>query len=93
MTSPHRALYVAWQSQLSRAIYPIGQLVDRKEAPRFEFAYIQGAQEAANDGFEKLLDFPDHSRLYHSDHLFPLFNNRLMQATRSDYEEHLVRPE
>jgi hypothetical protein len=88
--SPH-ALFVAWQSQENRAIYPIARLVHRDQAPRYEFVYVRGVLDAEKHGFTPFRELPDTRQIYWFDELPPLFTNRLMPRSRPDFLEHIAR--
>jgi hypothetical protein len=92
MREEKQILFVAWQEPEGRGIYPVGRLTVLEKSPRFEFVYIQGAMDAQRDhGFEPFLAFPDLTKVYRSDELFPFFQNRLMPESRPDFFEHLQR--
>lgn len=57
----------------------------------YEFAYIGAAKRAESQGFRPLVTFPSMESVYRSTQLPPLFSNRLMSASRSDFAEHLSR--
>lgn len=80
----HRVLFVAWQDPATRRIYPVGRLLDHGDAPRWEFAYIQAAREAALAGFLPFLGLRDLDVTYRSVELPPFFANRLMPKNRPD---------
>jgi hypothetical protein len=86
-----QAVYVAWQQPQSRRYYPIGRLVagTGPAADLYEFSYIQGALEAAQDGFSPLLSFSDFNQVYRSREIFPFFANRLMSPRRPDYLDYV----
>lgn len=86
-----QALFVAWQDQASKRYYPVGRLVSglRPDLPQYEFCYLLGAREAQKAGFQPLLAFSDLNRVYRSDELFPLFQNRLMPPGRAEYREYV----
>lgn len=86
-----QALFVAWQNQSTKQYYPVGRLVSglRPDRPQFEFCYLGGAREAQKVGFAPLLAFSELDRVYRSDELFPLFQNRLMPPGRAEYREYL----
>jgi hypothetical protein len=90
-TQQTHALFVAWQHQESRRYYPVGRLVAGaiQGQPRYEFAYVLGANEAAKFGWQPFMSFPELQRVYLSDDLFPLFSNRLMSPRRPDYPEYV----
>lgn len=89
MTKTPQALFVGWQSQEDRAIYPIARLLLRTQGPRYEFTYVHGVLDAMKHGFIPFRELPQLKRLYFFDHLPPLFTNRLMPHSRPEFAEHL----
>lgn len=85
------SLYLAWQdSGASRAWFPIGRLDTDPLHSRFCFSYTRGALRAAQAaGLRPLESFPDFHKRYESGELFPLFKNRVLDATRRDFSEYL----
>ncbi|MEI6303347.1 MAG: DNA-binding protein [Betaproteobacteria bacterium] len=83
-------LFVAWQSPSpARAWFPIGRL-DAEKDKAFVFHYTRGALDAQKQsGFEPLLSFPDFQSRYESNELFPVFKNRVLDASRKDFAEYL----
>lgn len=81
-----KTLFLAWQDSVSRRWFTIGRLTfDRRV---YRFVYTKGVQDAQREsGFQPLLAFPDLHVEYESDKLFPLFSNRLVPRSRSDYAE------
>jgi hypothetical protein len=79
------ALTVAWQNPRTRKIAPIGQL-DYLDG-QYTFAYLRSARTV--EGFRPLLGFPDFSRRYTADRLFPIFSQRLMGTGRPDFARYL----
>lgn len=77
-------LVVAWQNPRSRLISPVGFL---EHGIGHRFRYLRRAR--AIPGFAPFLSFPDWERTYTSDHLFPLFSQRIMSPRRPDYPEYL----
>ncbi len=79
------ALIVAWQHPVTRAIAPIGLLghVNGK----YTFVYLKDAPNVT--GFRPLLGFPDFAQQYVSEHLFPIFSQRVMSTNRPDYAHYL----
>jgi hypothetical protein len=57
----------------------------------YEFAYIGAVHRAQQLGFEPLLTFPSFDNVYRSSQLPPVFSNRLMNASRNDFAEHVAR--
>ncbi|MFM2057560.1 MAG: hypothetical protein RLY71_1945 [Pseudomonadota bacterium] len=95
-----KTLFLAWQAaqqradsvRPSRAWYPIGRLEAATDRRTYRFTYTQGARRAQQEaGFAPLIAFPDISRIYEDDELFPLFQNRLLNPRRSDYPASLAR--
>jgi len=86
-------LFLAWQHALPsddarrRAWFPIGRL-DRDDEG-YHFVYTDGAQRAERESgfYPQLLAFPDLHRSYHSHQLFSLFQNRVLNASRSEYPD------
>jgi hypothetical protein len=77
-------LYLAWQAPATRHWYVVGRLT--AELGVYRFVYTQGALKADREaGFGSLPSFPETSRAYESDTLFPLFANRLMPQSRREY--------
>lgn len=83
-----KTLFVAWQDPERRRWYPIGRLTSSDR--RFLFLYVKGALNAEREaGFTPLAAFPDFRTGYRSDHLFPLFTNRLLPVSRPEYGQFL----
>lgn len=81
-----KALYIAWQDPETRRWHTIGRL-DREERG-YRFVYTGGA--LALPGSEYLGRMRDKRQVYHSDHLFPLFANRLLNTSRPEYPDYLA---
>lgn len=81
-----KTLFLAWQDSESGSWFAIGRLTfNGKE---YQFNYTNGVLEAKlKCGFEPLPSFPDFSKVYISQKLFPLFSNRVMPRSRPDYHE------
>ncbi len=91
-----RTLFLAWQdtrpqdTRPSRAWFPVGQLDADVDHSLYRFRYINGAKRAQQAaGFTPLIEFPKFDGDYHSNELFPLFQNRVMNRTRPDFAEYL----
>lgn len=84
------ALFVGWQDEMSRQWHPVGRL---RQLPGglYEFVYTRGFLAARKAGMQPLLGFDDAFGRYLSDELFPLFGNRVMSRTRSDYASYVRR--
>jgi hypothetical protein len=90
MTS--QTVFLAWQDKAqSRRWFPIGRL-DRIGDASYRFGYVGGGEEASKEaGFKPLLSFPDFYKIYQSRNLFPMFQNRVMNRSREDFEEYLAQ--
>ena len=85
-----RSVFLGWQDDDARAWYPIGRLDADVAGERYEFGYTHGMQIAEREiGFPPLIDFPDLNRRYRSVQLFPLFENRVMNAGRNELPYYL----
>ena len=82
-----KALFVAWRSGGDDAGVwgPVGRLDYDGEV--FRFCYTRGARMLP--GFRSFPGMGDLNRVYDSDTLFPLFANRLLPASRPEYEAFL----
>jgi hypothetical protein len=81
-----KTLFLAWQDPSSRAWFPIGRLTH--DSQQYKFIYLQGAHTASKKaGFQPIISFPDFSKAYYSQELFPLFQNRLLRSSRPDYKD------
>lgn len=83
------ALFVNWQEERTRRIFPVGRLLSLTGG-RFEFAYIAAAREAQEFGFMPFVAFPELERVYVAPELPAFFNNRVLQPGRPDYPQHLA---
>lgn len=85
------SLFLAWQDTgPSRAWFPIGRLDADLDRHHFTFGYTRGAERAASvAGLRPLESFPDFRRTYESNRLFPLFQNRVLEPSRPDFQEYL----
>lgn len=81
-------LYVSWQDPDSREIRPVGILSARPSADgvQYEFRYLRDARRPP---FTPFVGFPSIDRVYTSDALFAMFENRLMPPRRPDYGEYV----
>lgn len=87
--APTSALHLAWQDAASRRWFPIARLERRLVG--FRFVYLAGFRTAAQAGLAPLPAFPDPSRAYESERLFPFFRNRVMNRARKDFEVWVAR--
>jgi hypothetical protein len=91
MTDSIPVLYLAWQEAVSRRWFPVGRL-QRLPDDGYEFVYIRGYDAArAEAGMSPIIGFPDPSRRYLSEALFPHFQNRVMPRSREDYPVYIER--
>ena len=83
-----KRLFLTWQAQNkeSRKWYPVGELNFDGEV--YRFFYIKGAEIAKEEAdFQPLVSFPDIRKVYESTELFPMFANRVMPASRPEYQQ------
>ena len=82
------SLYVTWRHPRGR-IHPVGLLTRKVSAgcEEYRFVYLKAAE--TFDGFQHLPGLPDLHRVYESEHLFPLFQNRQMPRRRPDYPDYV----
>ena len=86
-----KTLFVGWQQPPHGRWFPIGRLDADVERSEYCFQYINGVKRAQRDGgFRYILEFRDLKRQYRSSELFPLFQNRVMSATRPDFGDYLL---
>ena len=68
----------------------MGRLDADVQRPSYRFRYIGGAKRAQEKaGFPGLVEFPVLEESYASSELFPLFQNRVMNRSRPDFEGYL----
>jgi hypothetical protein len=91
MDAPYEppALFVNWQDEESRRIFPVARLLKLAGGDGYEFAYIAGAKEAEMFGFEPFQAFPDLLEVSLTKELPAFFKNRLLQPGRPDYPRYL----
>jgi hypothetical protein len=82
-----RRLVVTWQHPEDRLIDPIGLLDFDGES--YRFGYIRHALDVKD--FRPLLGFRELDAIYASDHLFPIFAQRVMDPRRPDYQRYVER--
>ena len=82
MEGPERTprLLVTWQNSQTRKYTAVGVLESGNGS--YCFRYVDGVD--GLPGFSGLLGFEDLKRVYTSDHLFPIFSQRVMMAGRSE---------
>lgn len=79
------ALYLIWKSPESRKNYTVGKLT--KNNDKYYFEYSDEFYVAKDNGFSVLIPFQDEKKVYESDNLFPVFENRLPDKKRKDIKE------
>ena len=83
------ALFVNWQDEKSRRIFPVARLVTLAGDAGYEFVYIAAARNAQEFGFAPFQAFPELTEVYLAPELPAFFKNRLLQPGRPDYPLHL----
>lgn len=82
-------LYLIWKSPKSRTQYTVGKLARNG---RYEFSYVQQqVEQAQTDGYTPIICFPDVTKTYYSDQLFPVFAARLPDPKRKDIDRILQK--
>ena len=89
MTYVPNVLFLAWRDAKSRRIIPVGRLLRLPDV--FEFAFIGSVKRSQESCFLPLVTFPSLHEVYRSSQLPPLFSNRLMSTSRSDFADHVNR--
>jgi hypothetical protein len=91
MTSRYEppALFVNWQDEASRQIFPVGRLITLAGGAGYEFAYIEAVRDAQRLGFAPFQAFPEFGHVYRTPELPAFFRNRLLQSGRPDYPQYL----
>lgn len=85
-----RTLFLAWQSEKSRAWYPVGRLDADIAKNEFVFEYTRGALAAKDcDGFHPISAFPEFRQRYEASELFPLFQNRIIDSHRRGFVDYV----
>ena len=77
-----QTLFVTWQAQPSRRIFPIARLM-ALPGGQFEFAYLEAVREAQAHGFAGLPGFEDLEAVHLSDTLPAFFSARAPQRGRA----------
>lgn len=82
------ALFVAWRSgePTGGRWGPVGKL--EFNSGTYRFTYTQGARSL--EGFQPFPGMRDLETVYESDQLFPIFANRILSASRPEYEAYLT---
>ena len=88
-----KTLFVSWKDTRSAGgWFPVGRLDADIAAERYEFRYVQGALQAAEErGFVPFDSFPEFRKEYVSGELFPFFANRVQNRNRPSFREYLHR--
>jgi len=77
-------LFLAWKNPKTKTWTPVGILEYKNNL--YYFRYTQGA---SNTNFQTFGQMQDLRQTYSSDHLFPIFKNRLLSKSRPEYEDYL----
>ncbi|MBW2119935.1 MAG: DNA-binding protein [Deltaproteobacteria bacterium] len=81
-----KELYLAWEDPIDRKWLPVGLLtIDDNNI--YRFVYTKGAESSRN--FVPLARMDQLDKVYTSETLFPLFSNRLLSASRPEYENYM----
>jgi hypothetical protein len=88
-----KSLFVSWKDTRSAGgWFPVGRLDADVAGGRYEFHYVRGALQAAEErGFVPFDSFPDFKKKYVSGELFPFFANRVQNQNRPSFREYLHR--
>ena len=79
-------LYLAWEDPIDRKWLPVGRLtIDENNI--YRFVYTKGAESSRN--FVPLARMNQLDKVYTSEALFPLFNNRLLSYSRPEYKNYM----
>lgn len=81
-------LYLIWKEPQKRLRHTVGIL---KKNDKYEFRYTDNIKECMDKGFDLLVSFPDITKKYISDELFPEFLSRIPGPTRIDIKEFLEK--
>lgn len=76
-------LYLIWHDRKTKKQYIVGTLTKNG---KYEFEYSNEIEEAMENGFNLLIAFPDKSKKYENDMLFPAFATRLPDEKRVDID-------
>lgn len=81
-------LILAWRCLRTSEWIPVGKLT--QESSKYIFEYTLGASKAVDDGsFIPFGQMRDLHKVYESSELFPIFQNRLLQKSRPEYDDYV----
>ena len=81
-------LILAWRCPHTSEWIPVGELSYKSN--KYFFEYTLGALKAQNDGhFIPFGQMVDLNKTYESNDLFPIFQNRLLQKSRPEYDDYI----
>ena len=80
-----KELFVAYQDAASRSWAPVGRLT--REGEQYHFVYTRGAKEMSN--FVPFGRMTELDAEYVSEHLFPLFANRILPKSRPEHADYM----
>ena len=81
-------LFLIWKNPKLKQNKVVGVL---SKNGKYEFKYANDIDELEKNGFELLIAFPDKSKVYESEKLFPVFSSRLPDPKRQDIKDILKR--
>jgi len=85
-----KKIFLTWRDDLDSGLdLPIAVLSYDSSSALYFFQYVGGVEKAVKAGFAGVMEFPDLERVYQSEHLFPIFANRLMSRRRPDYTQYV----
>lgn len=92
--APERAVFLAWQDPGEMQWFPVGRLDALGEPLRdpleYRFRYIGGAERAREEAnYPLTVGFPDIRGDYHSQRIFPVFQNRVISPKRADFPAYM----
>lgn len=79
-------LVVTWQHPETRDVSPVGLLA--WDGASYSFDYLEAARDV--DDFRLLLGFPELTEHYTSAELFPIFQERVLDPKRPDFERYVT---
>lgn len=81
-------LYLIWRSNITREQEVVAEL---SKNGQYEFEYREGVKKAIEEGFTPLVAFPDITKKYVSENLFPAITSRLPDKKRPDMDKILKK--
>ena len=78
-------VFISWKDPQVNFWYVIGRLSEGEDG--YSFSYTKGVKKASR--FVPFFGMPDLNKKYNSPNLFPVFANRLMKPSRSNFREYI----